>query len=132
MAILLLFLFIGEDVLIDLDGVEFAVRQIVVLFGFGAICVPFVFADTDRAIPVVVRHFLRHFAGYVIVLAGDSPFLAVGGVLDFLNTAPLVVIDLDAVQPSSFRFAVGVPLLNRQVFAFLAFCQLLRRQQTLR
>ncbi|MBQ5378846.1 MAG: hypothetical protein IIU10_01425, partial [Paludibacteraceae bacterium] len=34
----------------------------VVLFGFGAVGVPFVFADTNRFVAVVVLHFFQHFS----------------------------------------------------------------------
>ena len=69
------YLFIRKDVLIDFDGVEFAVGEVVVLLGFGAIGVPFVFLDADRTIAVVVLDLFDHFAGDIIVGAGDAPFL---------------------------------------------------------
>ena len=124
-------LFVREDVLIDLDGVEFAVGEVVVLLGFGAIGVPFVFLDADRTVAVVVLDLFDHFAGDIIVGTGDAPFLAVGGILDLLDTASLAVIDLEPVHPSGFGLGVGVPFLDRQVFLFLAFGELLRREEAL-
>lgn len=124
-------LFLREDVLIDLDGVEFAVGEIVVLLGFGAIGVPFVFLDADRTVAVVVLDLFDHFAGDIIVGTGDAPFLAVGGILDLLDTASLAVIDLEPVHPSGFGLGVGVPFLDRQVFLFLAFGELLRGKEAL-
>jgi len=124
-------LFVREDVLIDLDGVEFAVGEVVVLLGFGAIGVPLILLDTHRTIAVVVLDLFDHFAGDIIVGTGDTPFLAVGGILDLLDTASLAVIDLEAVHPSGFGLGVGVPFLDRQVFLFLAFGELLRSKEAL-
>ena len=124
-------LFVREDVLIDLDGVEFAVGEVVVLLGFGAIGVPLVLADTYRAVAVVVLDLLDDLAGDVVVLAGDAPLLTVGGVLDLLDATPLVVIDLDAVEPTGFGLFVGVPLLDGEVLVALAFGELLGREEAL-
>ena len=124
-------LFLREDVFIHLDGVEFAVGKVVVLLGFGAIGVPLVLLDTHGAIAVVVLDLFDHFAGDIIVGIGDTPFLAVGGVFYFFYTASLAIIDLETVHPSGFGLGVGVPFLDRQIFLFLAFGELLRGEEAL-
>ena len=124
-------LFVREDIFEDLDGEEFAVGQVVVLLGFGAIGVPLVLANTGRAVAVVVLDLLKHLAGDFVVGAGDAPFLPVCGVLDLLDAASLVVIDLNAVEPAGFGLLVGVPLLDGEVLAFLALGELLGSEEAL-
>ena len=90
-------LFIRKDVLVELDGIEFAIGQVVILLGLGAIFVPLVFLDTNRSVSVVVFHFLDDLAGDVVVLVRHTAFLAIGSVLDLLDAASFAIIYFQVV-----------------------------------
>ena len=110
------------------DGVQLTVRQVVVLFCFGAVCVPFVLTDTNGFIAVVVLNFLHYFAGGIIVGRGNAASLTVGSVLDLLDAASLRVIYFHVVEPAGLGFGVGVPFLDGEVLPFLPFRQLFGSQ----